>query len=200
MTRRALSVLPCKPATIVYAKRTLFSHANENRFHQHYAPLVPGIFDADVSPEQCYQKSPFLFWAIVCTGARTYTKDPTILDRLAREITDLALPSLCSNLRPVPTIQAIILLCSWPMPINTLYKDPSHALAGAAMQLAVQNGLHFFSSEQDFASRPSKRQDNLGSQSARLLDPQIGTPSWCADREINFRARLWVHCLTVFQR
>jgi transcriptional regulatory protein LEU3 len=91
---------------------------------------------------------------------------------------DFALPSLYSISNPIPAIEAVLLLCLWPLPINTMYKDPSHALAGAAMQLAVQNGLHIFGHEQDFIR-------------TRVCSPDSGKV---------FRAQLWMHCVTVFQR
>ena len=91
---------------------------------------------------------------------------------------EIALPSLYSISRPIPAIQAVLILCLWPLPISTMWKDPSHALIGAAVQLAVQNGLHVVGHEQDFARTLSK-----STESERLG-----------------RARLWIHCLIVFQR
>jgi transcriptional regulatory protein LEU3 len=112
---------------------------------------------------------------------------------------DLALPALYSILQPIPAIQAVLLLCSWPMPTSTLFTDPSHALAGAAMQLAIQNGLHILCREQDFARRPTKKEDDLGPSPAQSIDPKSEIGLWSADGEIVFRIRLWVHCVTVFQ-
>ena len=91
---------------------------------------------------------------------------------------DIALPSLYSISRPIPAIRAVLVLCLWPLPISTMWKDPSHALIGAAVQLAVQNGLHVVGHEQDFARTLSK-----STESERLS-----------------RARLWIHCLIIFQR
>lgn len=59
-----------------------------------------------------------------------------------------------------------------------MFKDPSHALAGAAMQLALVNGLHVFDHEQDFVRQSIER--NVS--------------------EVALRLRLWVHCVTIFQR
>ena len=148
------------------------------RFFLHYAPYIPGVYDSSVSPDEYYGLSQFLFWSIVCTGARKYTKDPTIMERVARRIMNLALSSIYSISQPILAIQAVLLLCLWPLPISTMYKDPSHALAGAAMQLAIQQGLHVFGHEQDFAR----------------------TQLWFADSDKIFRARLWINCLIVFQR
>ena len=146
-------------------------------FFERYADFVPGLCDEYMSPAQYHDLSPFLFWAIVGTGARRH-RDLVLLERVAKHIMDIALPSLYSISQPIPAIQAVLILCLWPLPISTMWKDPSHALIGAAVQLAVQNGLHMVGHEQDFARTLSKstRSEILG------------------------RARLWIHCLIIFQR
>ncbi|KAJ9629054.1 hypothetical protein H2204_008994 [Knufia peltigerae] len=58
-----------------------------------------------------------------------------------------------------------------------MFHDSSHPLAGIAMQLAVQNGLHIFGREQDYSRQ------NINA----------------ADSKVSLRFRLWVHCVIVFQ-
>ena len=156
------------PARVVLTWRSFF---------ERHAEFVPGLCDPSLSPVQYYDLSPFLFWAIVGTGARRH-RDPVLLERVAKHIMEIALPSLYSISRPIPAIQAVLVLCLWPLPISTMWKDPSHALIGAAAQLAVQNGLHMVGHEQDFARTISQ-----STKSERLS-----------------RARLWIHCLMIFQR
>lgn len=105
-------------------------------------------------------------------------RDPTVLQRSARRIKDIMFSSLFSLNQVAPTIQAVLLLLLWPLPIETRFKDTSHALIGAAMQLATQNGFHSFGNQQDFART--------------RLQP-------IEDAKI-FRARLWMYCIIVFQR
>ena len=166
------------------------------RFYQHYSPLLPGIFDPSISADEMYSQSPLLFWSIVCTGARKYSSDPTILEQLAKPVIELAFSSMASMKQTVLAIQAALILCSWPTPASTVYKDPSHALAGAALQLALQNGLHAGCHERDFARRPIHRQ--------RIPKSPIGSPNdpqkLAFDPDIAFRACLWIHCLITFQR
>jgi transcriptional regulatory protein LEU3 len=125
-----------------------------------------------------YESSAFLFWTIVYVGARKYSKDPTIVEYLTKPLKELMQQSLLDPENAISTIKAALLLCLWPLPINSTFKDQSHAIAGAAMQLAIQQGLQYSSRQQDFARVPMK-------QSA-------------ADKL--FRGRLWTHCVTVFQR
>lgn len=168
-----MTVLLCMSHTLLTE-----AAANYVSFFQHYEPFIPGLFDANASPDQYLQQSPFLFWVIVATGARGYSKDPTLYERIVRQVSRLALESLFSMTNLIPTIEAVLILCLWPTPVNTMFKDPSHALAGTAMQLAIVNGLHVFGHEQDFVRQTIE----------------------CANSEVCLRFRLWVHCVTIFQR
>lgn len=145
-------------------------------FFDHYAPFLPGIFDSDTSLTDCHRRSPFLFWAMVCTGARHF-QDSAFSQKVGSKVREIAASALFQIQDPTPTIQAALILCLWPLPIDTHWKDPSHALAGAAMQLAVQNGLHTFRHEQDF------RRVQIDSN----------------DRARMFRISLWLHCIMIFQ-
>src|ERR1700760_4273292 len=139
-----------------------------SRFWKHYARFLPGMFSSEVlTPEEVFRESEFLFWAILCTGARKYTQDPTIFDRLSKRIVGLATTSMCLNQKPVPIIQGILILCTWPIPTVTIFKDASLFLAGAALQLALHNGLHLISREADFASKPVEPVISVGSQAVQ---------------------------------
>ena len=112
---------------------------------------------------------------MIATGSRRYTTDPTLLEMLTVHVTDLAGQSIVRTTRPTYTIAALLILCTWPLPANGTYDDPSPVYAGVIMQLALQNGLHTFSKRQDFS------------------DAQI-------DKDISeelYRVRLWVHCKMV---
>jgi len=62
-------------------------------------------------------------------------------------------------------------MCLWPMPVNSVYKDITSILGGAAMHLAVLAGLHVVGAGHEF-----------------LEDKIISDP---AQKEM--RARLWMH-------
>ena len=148
------------------------------RFFEHYEPFIPGLFDSSMTPYQFYEQSPLLFWSIVTTGARRYAEDPILFERVVRQILQIALASLFSLSNSIQTIEAVLILCLWPIPINSMFKDSTHSLAGVAMQLALQNGLHILGREQDFVRQS--------------IDE--------ARSEVALRFRLWVHCVIIFQR
>ncbi|KAF2169757.1 hypothetical protein M409DRAFT_20172 [Zasmidium cellare ATCC 36951] len=159
-------------------------------FLSHYAAYTHGLIEMVISPNQRYQQSPLLFWVMVCVGSRGYTKDPTLYGRLGEPVLDLMFKSLIRPAHALPVIQAAVILCGWPLPVDLIYREPSEALAGAAMSLAMQNGLHMYSREQDFVVRSLKTKpayyDLSGVKTIR-------------DEVVSFRTRIWAFCNITFQ-
>jgi transcriptional regulatory protein LEU3 len=147
------------------------------RFFMNYCPFL-ALVDLGICPNQYHEQSKFLFWVIVITGARRYSKDPTILGLLVGRVVNLALLNLATHEHPLQTITALLILCNWTFPIDTVVKDLSHIFGGAAMQIATRNGLHIFGNGQDFAR----------------------TRLWPDAGECAFRAQLWSYCLFTCQR
>ena len=140
---------------------------------------MPGILQTSLlNPDDVFRHSETLFWVIVTTGARKYQNDPTLLSTLETPAARLAQHSLLNPDQAIANIQAAVILCLWPLPMETLCGDPSHAIAGAAMQLAIQIGLPYYASRQDF----------------------VRTAVQYSPDEKGFRDRLWVYCTIVFQR
>ena len=119
-----------------------------------------------------------MFWAILWVGSRKYSKDRAIADFLASRISGVAITALSDRSAILQTIQGLLLLCNWPTPVTTMKSDLSYFLSGAAMNLAMELGLHEYRNGQDF-SRVKFLQD---------------------EKETAFRANLWLHCLNTCQR
>lgn len=115
---------------------------------------------------------------MVVTGSRRYTLDPTILERLAPKVAELTALSMIRTQEYIPTISALLILCVWPLPVESAYDDPSPVYAGAIIQLSLQNGLHMLSERQDFSESPLVKD---------------------ANQEV-FRARLWIWCRLICRR
>ena len=101
-----------------------------------------------------------------------------MLSLLAPRVTQLTQLAVFSRQSSISTIQALILLCVWPMPIDRLHKDITPVLAGATLHLAMTIGLHIYGNGQDF-SRTNLNHD---------------------DGQKTLRAMMWVSCLMVCQR
>ncbi|KAK5996400.1 Regulatory LEU3-like protein [Cladobotryum mycophilum] len=121
-----------------------------NLFFTFYAPYLP-ILDPTASPNFYYEQSPFLFWTVVYIGSRRYPHDPTLVGRLSYTINTMAFMALESRSSPIQTIQGILLLCLWPVPVDTMHRSISLVLGGATLYFAMQIGLHVAGVGQDFA-------------------------------------------------
>jgi len=98
-----------------------------------------------------------------------------VLDKASQLITPLAFSSMALRSSPIPVIQGLLILCTWRLPTNSMYKDVTHLMCGSAVHLATQIGLHIAGVGQDFARMPLKKDQ---------------------DQKI-FRAKLWLCCVVV---
>ncbi|KAF7190402.1 Regulatory protein LEU3 [Pseudocercospora fuligena] len=129
-------------------------------------------------PNDCYARSPLLFWTIVAIGARKYLNNPTVIVQLGPRVSNLN-KAVIARLEPVLlTVQALVLQCAWPMPFRTLCNDVTPVVAGLVLQLATTVGLHVQGSGQEFV------RSKLSTDRDRILE----------------RGRLWACCSLVCQR
>jgi transcriptional regulatory protein LEU3 len=132
-----------------------------------YHPLFP-ILDNSKGPNDYYEESPFLFWTIVVTGSRRYSDEPMILEKTSQPITQLAFSSMVLRTSQIAVIQGLLILCTWRLPTNSMYKDTAHLMCGSAVHLATQIGLHIAGVGQDFARAPVEKDQALKVHRARL--------------------------------
>ena len=89
----------------------------------------------------------------IVQGGRKYSKDASLVQALRKPIQQLARDAIFEIDRAISTIKAILILCLWPLPIDSMFSDATFALAGVALQLGVQKGLPYASSTQDFTRK-----------------------------------------------
>ena len=146
------------------------------RYFQDFNQFLP-ILDCDVSPNEYFRRSKFLFWAIIATACRNFEHDPTLLDSIGEKVLALALMSL--RHATVPTIKGFLLFLTWPLPKRTVGgADITFALSGSLIHMAMQIGLHIPTSAQDFSKVKVK----------------------LTQTEIVKRAELWGHCIMTYHR
>lgn len=133
---------------------------------------------SDLEPRECYSKSVLLFWTVVAIGSRRYAKDPTLVIALAPRMTELVEKNILATENVLSTIQALLLLCAWPIPFDSLSHDCSSTIAGAVLGLAMSVGLHVLGVGQDFARK-------------KLIDDPESK---------QLRAKLWSICIATCQR
>ncbi|EXJ79316.1 hypothetical protein A1O3_08818 [Capronia epimyces CBS 606.96] len=145
-------------------------------YFRDYAGLMP-ILDPSLTPNAAYALSPFLFWAIIGVGCRTYYKNPTLLGVLPSKIKTLALLTMGSN-TTLPIVQAYLLILYWPFPKASAATDFTFPFSAAVLHMAMAMGLHLPVSSQEF----SKVQIRL------------------SEDESKKRAETWGYCMLVYQR
>ncbi|KPI34453.1 Regulatory protein LEU3 [Cyphellophora attinorum] len=146
-------------------------------FFTKYAPHMPAV-EGPMEPNECYNQSRYLFWTIMTIGSRKYPRDPTLLSQLTPPIVEMTKNAAFAIEKSLHTIQAFMLLCTWPIPHSSIGKDITHVLSGVLLQHALSVGMHIFGVGQDFAR-------------IKLT----------ADRsQLYARARLWALCIVVCQR
>lgn len=115
-----------------------------------YHPFLP-FLDRGQSPDEYYNASPLLFWAIISVSSRRYQSDSHLLNSLAGPTLRLAWSTLGDIPQSYHVVKALCLLCSYPFPTHSTSTDPTFMLCGIMMQVAMQLGLHRPSHTQDFS-------------------------------------------------
>ncbi|PON21662.1 hypothetical protein TGAM01_v209400 [Trichoderma gamsii] len=119
----------------------------------HYHPYLP-FLDPGTTIHEYHDSSELLFWSIISVAARRLQSHPTLLQKLARSVTDLLWKTLRSIPYSLRAVQSLIILCTWPFPTSSSTADPTYMLAGMMVQLGTQMGLHRALSAEDFVKVP----------------------------------------------
>jgi hypothetical protein len=119
------------------------------RYYTYYHPLFP------IAPElshllQCYLSQLPLFWTIVTIASKTTKEYPSLYLGLSSAVPKLIEKFLHSNGKELWMIQALLLLCCWPLPFGPKSADPSQSYSGLATSSALEIGLHRYKFPSDF--------------------------------------------------
>jgi transcriptional regulatory protein LEU3 len=134
------------------------------RFFKFYHPYLQ-LLDPAISPDEYYVRSPLLFWTILSIASRRYEDEPSLLAGLSLSVLKLMWSTLSAPPLSCHIVQAILLLCIWPFPTSSMWKDISFMLVTMAQNVAMQLGLHRPEIIQDF-SRTKGRLSQKGIQEA----------------------------------
>jgi transcriptional regulatory protein LEU3 len=108
-------------------------------YFDHFHPYFPVVRIRD--PDRCYKQGSVLFWAIVTVSCRRYARDEDVftflLESLPKEIANVSNPPFS-----LATINALLLLCAWPLPTIRFLIDPSTSYVSIAMNACLLLGLH----------------------------------------------------------
>ncbi|KAI5924610.1 hypothetical protein F4810DRAFT_700675 [Camillea tinctor] len=111
-------------------------------FATHYLPHLPIL--SPIYLESIYHTSPLLFWTIVVTVAKhsSIPSDEGLFGRIVSPFRQLVQSEILQAPLSLQAIQALLILCMWPLPVEKQSQDPSWLYCGIAVNAAVYMGLH----------------------------------------------------------
>ncbi|KAI5860998.1 fungal-specific transcription factor domain-containing protein [Durotheca rogersii] len=113
-----------------------------NLFVTLYCPHMPIL--GPISLNGTYQSQPFLFWTIVIIVAlrSPVPSDENLFTRLRDPYMQMLRGEILRSPMPLGKIQALLFLCTWPLPVSSQRDDPSWLYCGIAVNAALYMGLH----------------------------------------------------------
>ncbi|KAI1117906.1 hypothetical protein F5Y14DRAFT_290090 [Nemania sp. NC0429] len=93
-------------------------------------------------PNKCFETCPLLFWTIIYVASRRYAKSASLVPFLSEEIRRQVFAALGESPLTLPTMNAIILVCSWVFPRARFTSDPAAVLSTATANAALLLGIH----------------------------------------------------------
>ncbi|GKT46705.1 replication factor A protein 1 [Colletotrichum spaethianum] len=111
-----------------------------DHYFEHFHPYFPIVRSQD--PDRLYKQSPILFWTLIAISSRRYTRDaglfPFLVENLPREVwAAVSTPPISMS-----TVNALLVLCTWPLPTIRFLSDPSSSYIAIAQNAALMLGLH----------------------------------------------------------
>ncbi|CAD0112008.1 unnamed protein product, partial [Aureobasidium uvarum] len=143
-------------------------------YFREYSQFLP-VLEPMPSPDLCYQQSSVLFWIIIGTACRSYSRNPTLLSALTRGITNAALLSVNTTGSPLQRVQALLLLVTWPLPdaVETNQQEMTYVFAGLLLHLAQRSGLHVPAGSDEFFRAKTPNLPDIGIARRNELWAQI---------------------------
>lgn len=103
------------------------------------------------------QTSPILFWTILIISSRWHSDLSHIYDMILEDYRNLLAHTLLNAIEAIETIQAILLLCFWPLSVERQPDDPSWYYCGmitnAAMKMDIHQITGFDGTKSDFTEK-----------------------------------------------
>jgi transcriptional regulatory protein LEU3 len=123
---------------------------DELRYFTNYHPFFP-ILRRSKPADTVFAASPLLFWTVILIAARHDREDPSLLSSLTRPVKQLLWSVISEPPHPVPSLQAIAILCTWHLPATSMSTDITYLLAGILKSASMHVGLHKPDAMQEFS-------------------------------------------------
>jgi hypothetical protein len=88
-----------------------------------------------------HDRSPALFWAIALTSTRHHAKNNGLYIQLRHAFRSILSNLVIAPIKTLEDLQALLMVCQWPLEVETQTEDPSWMLIGLAINAAQHMGL-----------------------------------------------------------
>jgi hypothetical protein len=99
------------------------------------------MMDTKTSPQALQEASPLLFWTVVFTAGRHHTEYVAKANKLTVSYTNMLGQRILRTPLSLHTIQAMLIICLWPLPVISQPEDPSLLYSTMAIQASYFLGL-----------------------------------------------------------
>ena len=111
------------------------------RYFLHYHPCF-AVLEPMLLPDTVHQHSMLLFWTIILITALRDEGDLSLTTALIPIVRRLLWSTISAPPYNLPSLQAMSLLCMWPLPTSSMSTDISFVLAGIVRSAALHIGIH----------------------------------------------------------
>jgi hypothetical protein len=132
-------------------------------YHQQFP-----VLDVDIEPISTLNACPLLFWCIVVTASRNLPLQQDLFRDLCKLLPSLLSELMIQRTTSVHSIQALLILSMWPLPVQRQSEDMRWIHSGIAMQMALQAGLHQVGYEHEYRAFTGFRNHNDEQKHTRI--------------------------------
>lgn len=109
-------------------------------YFEHFHPYLPIVRIRE--PDAIYNSGPVLFWVIMVTACRRTTHRGGVFDFLVDAVKSEVWESVADPPMSLATINALLILSTWPLPTIRFMKDPSPIYVSMLMNSCYLLGIH----------------------------------------------------------
>ncbi|KAL2443695.1 hypothetical protein ABEF95_010702 [Exophiala dermatitidis] len=124
-----------------------------DEFFTNYHPFCPILPDQSRFLDYS-NPCPLLFWTVLVTALRGKPEHQALYSTIAETVAAMAYDTVQPAAASFQAMQALLLLCQWPLPFGKS-QDPSHSFVALATNIGLRMGLHRPRHAGDFAADAS---------------------------------------------
>ncbi|KAL2443702.1 hypothetical protein ABEF95_010789 [Exophiala dermatitidis] len=124
-----------------------------DEFFTNYHPFCP-ILPSQERFLDYSNPCPLLFWTVLVTALRSKPEHQPLYSTIAETVAAMAYDTVQPAAASFQAMQALLLLCQWPLPFGKS-QDPSHSFVALATNIGLRMGLHRPRHAGDFAADAS---------------------------------------------